>query len=321
MQKIGFLILGLLFASTSVFAGKTSTWPNVKYSYAKVYLYNIDGQLMGKHQILKEGKLDKTVQGDGKKLSEQQLDKLDRIFSSGAAIDELVNGLSGCYIPRHAIVYYDEKDQPVASMSICFECEGIRFYSPDYPRNHYASTPTLVKKAEEKLNEIKTIVESIGFKTDFKTSQIQVEENLGSMHFTNEALIDSLFPKKITIENYRQYFTDTNNISVKEHEKYTHGGDKYYFHTVLKGNSVFEFSDNEPITTLNHADVQFNDVQLCKNIEIGMRLEDVQSLFMVYDGIAYPETIEVKNNDGTKTITFHFFENRLTSYQLEVITW
>lgn len=321
MQKTGLLFIGFLFAFTNLFAGKSSTWPNVKYSYAKLYLYNIDGQLNGKHQILKEGKLDKTVQGEGKKLSEQQLDKLDRIFSSGAAIDELLNGLSGCYIPRHAIVYYDEKDKPVASMSICFECEGIRFYSPDYPRNHYASTPALVKKAEEKLKEIKSIVESLGLKTDFKTPQIEVEENLGSMHFTNSALIDSIFPEKITIENYRQYFTDTNNITVKEHVKYTHGGDKYYFHTVTKGNSVFEFSDSEPVTTLSHANVQSSDISLCKKIEIGMRLEDVQSLFMVYDGIAYPETIEVKNNDGTKKITFHFYENRLTSYQLEVINW
>lgn len=321
MRKV--LVFSSIFLLSSLlsFAGKSSTWPNVKYSYAMVYLYNIDGELHGKHQILKDGKLDKTVQGEGKKLSNEQLEKLDGIFSSGAAIDELLNGLSGCYIPRHGIVYYDEKNKPVASMSICFECEGIRFYTPDYPRNHYASTPALIKKAEEKLQEIKSIVSELGFKTDFKMAQIQNEENFGSMYFTSNKAIDSIFPAKITIDNFRTFLSDTNDLSIKEHIKYTHGGDKYYFHTITKGNSIMEFSGSDEMTTLSTADVQWTDVQICKNISIGMRLEDVQSLMPVYDGIAYPEMMEIKNEDASKRIEFHFFENKLASYKIEVLNW
>lgn len=321
MRKI-LLPLLISLLSTNVFsAGKTSTWPNVKYSYALVYLYNIDGNLNGKHQIIKDGKLDNTVQGEGKKLTNEQLNKLDEIFSSGAAIDELVNGLSGCYIPRHAIVYYDEKDKPVASMSICFECEGIRFYSPSYPRNHYASTPALVKKAEEKLNEIKEIVKSLGFKTDYKVAPIKSEENLGSMYFTDSKVINSIFPEKITIENFKNFLSDTNDLNVKEHVKFTHGGDKYYFHSVKKGNSILEFSGNDKNTTLSSADVQSSDVSICKTIKLEMRLEEIQALFPVYDGIAYPEMIEIKNEDGSKRISFHFFENKLISYKIEVLNW
>src|SRR5688572_29171625 len=119
MKPIFTFLLMLLVQWNPALAGG-SHWPGVKYSYAKVYLYNVNGDLRGNHQILKEGKLDKTVQGEGKKLSDEQASKLEKIFASGPAIDELVVGLSGCYIPRHAIVYYDEKDKPVASMSICF---------------------------------------------------------------------------------------------------------------------------------------------------------------------------------------------------------
>ncbi len=322
MYKLSYLFAFLLLPATILKAGG-SVWPGVKYSYAIVYLYNVDGGLAGNHQILKDGKLDKTVVGEGKKLASSVTSKLDKIFASGAAIDELLNGLSGCYIPRHAIIYYDSKDKAVASMSICFECEGIRFYSPSYPRNSYASTPELVKEAQEKLKELKAIIESVGIKTEFKMAEIKKPEvkNEGSIHFTDSRAIDSLFPAKITLKNYRTFFTDTLDIKVQEDEKYTYGGEKYIFVDVYKGNSHLYFSGPDENSSLESASVSWNDVVLCKKVKIGMTLEEVQNFLMVYDGISNPEILSIQNEDGSKKITFKFFENKLMLYELEVRVW
>jgi len=327
MKGIYLLFLALLINVNLTLAGG-GTWPGIKYSYAKVYLYNVDGNLRGSHQILKEGKLDKTVQGEGKKLSLEQTSKLEKIFASGAAIDELVNGLSGCYIPRHAIVYYNEKDEPVASMSICFECEGIRFYSPSYPRNHYSSNEKLVKKAQEKLKEIKAIVESLGIKTEFKMEETTTSKdtivitNRGTMNITDNRAIDSIFPNKITYQNYfKECILDNDTVTIHKDEKYTYGGEKFTFITVMKGNSSFYFSGPEENASLETASIAWTDVQFSKKLKIGMSLDEIMSFILVYDGISNPEELTIQNTDGTKKITFFLFENKLSYYNVEVKAW
>jgi hypothetical protein len=310
----------MLLTMNFCFAGG-SNWPGVKYSYAMVYLYNVDGNLRGSHQILKEGKLDKTVQGEGKKLTDEQASKLEKIFASGSAIDELVNGLSGCYIPRHAIVYYDEKDQPVASMSICFECQGIRFYSPSYPRNHYSSNDKLVKKAEEKLKEMEEIVKSLGFETQFKQEEIKPIMNNGVMTITDGLTIDNLLPEKVTFENFKDYLTNQENMKTLYDEKYTYGGEKFIFIQVDKGKSMLYFSGSDEKASLEKASVKDNDIQLCKSVKIGMTTEEIQSLMPVYDGISEPSEIIIQNEDGSKKISFKLNENKLIQYDLEVRVW
>jgi hypothetical protein len=320
MRKIFFILLSICLPVSFLFAGG-SHWPGVKYSYAMVYLYNVDGNLHGFHQILKEGKLDKSVQGEGKKLSGDQASKLEKIFASGPAIDELVNGLSGCYIPRHAIVYYNEKDEPVASMSVCFECEGIRFYSPSYPRNHYASSEKLIKEAETKLTEIKAIIESLGFKTDYKMSLDPPAENNGSMTITDGAFLDSLLPAKVSFGNRTDYFTDEENLKTIYDEKYTYGGEKFIFVEVYKGKSKLFFSGPDENASLENARVVDNDVKLLKKIKIGMTTEELMGLFILYDGISNPSEITVQNQDQTQKVTFKFTENKLVEYYLEVRVW
>lgn len=321
------IIMTLLFSQLNTALAGGSVWPGVKYDYAMVYVYNLDGNLRGNHQILKDGKLSPTVEGEGKKLSMDQASHLEKIFASGAAIDELLVGLSGCYIPRHAIVYYNEKNEAVASMSICFECGGIRFYSPSYPRNHYSSSPKLVKKAEEKLNEIKVLIESLGLKTEFKKTDEKTATpdslivNQGTMFFTNNAIIDSLFPPRITLENFRQYMIDDIDIRIFTDEKYTHGGQKFVFSEIYKGKSALLISGPKDNTSLESAAVLANDVTLLRNVKIGMSTEEVQGLFLVYDGIAYPSEITIQNEAGTKKIVFMMSENKLTQYTLAVTAW
>lgn len=212
-------------------------------------------------------------------------------------------------------------------MSICFECGGIRFYAPSYPRNHYASSPKLVKKAEEKLNEIKLIIESLGMKTEFKitdekaATKDSVIVNEGTMFITSNATIDSLFPPKITLQNFRQYLVDEKDIRIFTNEKYTNGGEKFVFSEVYKDKSSLLFSGPEDHSSLESAAVSANDVVLLRKVKIGMSTEEVQNLFLVYDGIAYPSEITVQNEAGTKKIVFMMSENRLTQYRLEISLW
>lgn len=244
-----------------------------------------------------------------------------KIFASGAAIDELVNGLSGCYIPRHAIVYYNEKDLPVASMSICFECQGIRFYSPSYPRNHYSSNDKLVKKAEEKLKEIEEIVKSLGFETQFKQKEIIPITDNGVITITNAITVDSLLPEKVTYENFKDYFTNHENMKTFYDEKYTYGGEKFIFIQVDKGKSMLYFSGPDEKAYLEKAIVKDNDVKLCKRVKIGMTTKEIQGLMPVYDGISAPSEIVIQNEDGSKKISFKLSENKLIEYHLEVRVW
>lgn len=41
--------------------------------------------------------------------------------------------LTKCTFPRHAIVYFDTEDKPVASLNVCFDCEAV-LANPDYPK-------------------------------------------------------------------------------------------------------------------------------------------------------------------------------------------
>ena len=55
----------------------------------------------------------------------------------GERVVEIVSNTKGTYLaskcpfPRHAFVIFDAKDQPVASVDICFEC-GDLFAWPDF---------------------------------------------------------------------------------------------------------------------------------------------------------------------------------------------
>ena len=69
----------------------------------------------------------KTKHGEGKIIDEVGTKVLSRI--TGMDMSSLNLGLSKCFIPRHGIVYYDEKDS-VASISICFEWKIALFPNP-----------------------------------------------------------------------------------------------------------------------------------------------------------------------------------------------
>ena len=103
---------------------QTSTWPYVKYEYAKAYLYNLDSKLHGNYQIVKNAKIDKTVITEGTFLTKEQSRKIIQL--SGKDVKGLNAGLSACFIPYHAIVFFSENNKPVASVMLAFDCESMR---------------------------------------------------------------------------------------------------------------------------------------------------------------------------------------------------
>lgn len=101
-------------------------WPYKDYKYVRAYLYNLDNKLYGKHAIVKGNKLDPTVVGDGAKLSQKQVQTL--VTLTNKDIQGLIEGLSKSYIPHHGFVFYDKENQPVAYITLCFDCESLRVW-------------------------------------------------------------------------------------------------------------------------------------------------------------------------------------------------
>lgn len=145
------LLVGLSAKSASF------TFPNVEFSYAKLYFFNLklDKPSGMDFAIYDKGVYAASKLGTGLILSKSFLDKVENTLKNG--VEELVMGLGKCYMPRHGIIYYDENNMPVASLSVCFECDRISLWS---------KTPLRVKqdvanfdfdKAEKQIAELQKI--------------------------------------------------------------------------------------------------------------------------------------------------------------------
>jgi hypothetical protein len=97
-----------------------STWPHAKWSYAKVYTYD-------SHRTRTPWRIIENI---------RQSVRLNRTQSQIALT--LVHGTLGGHVytkcpfdPRHAIVFYNQKDEEVGAIVICFECTDSKTY-PEY---------------------------------------------------------------------------------------------------------------------------------------------------------------------------------------------
>ncbi|MCF6242729.1 MAG: SdiA-regulated domain-containing protein, partial [Bacteroidales bacterium] len=96
----------------------------IDYAYAKAYMYNFNSDLNAKYQIIKDGKIDETALPSEKRLSAKQIEQL--IDLTNKKVEGLITGLSKCFNPHHAIVFFDNSDKPIASVMFDFNCEAIR---------------------------------------------------------------------------------------------------------------------------------------------------------------------------------------------------
>lgn len=150
-----------LTASGAGGGASAGNWPYRPYARARAYLYNLDNSLLGRHAIVKDGRLDATVVGNGVSLTPEQAAKAVEL--TGRGIGGLLEGLSKSHIPHHGIVFFDTSDRPVASLTFCFDCESMRA-EPAIPCPPIRSelSPAEIKRLQEILGEFKSIIRGCG---------------------------------------------------------------------------------------------------------------------------------------------------------------
>lgn len=127
-----FTTITLLAASISTFAQtKDNTafdWNHPKYSTAKAYLYNLQNRDFRTFGILDTNKnLNKTVVDTaGVSLNKKQIKKVLAVVTGKTPGED--DYLAKCYVPHHAIVFYDENNNPVAHIAMCFYCGRKKIY-------------------------------------------------------------------------------------------------------------------------------------------------------------------------------------------------
>ena len=108
---------------------RAPTWFHMPFDHARAYLYNLDDEegasLDHSIRIIWHGELNPTVvYREGVTLTAEQVDQLRDAVTHGTNETAAM-----CFNPRHAFVFYDGDDQPVAWLEVCFECSDY-FSSP-----------------------------------------------------------------------------------------------------------------------------------------------------------------------------------------------
>ena len=235
------LIIGL---QVRLLAG-TDKWPGIEYKSVKVYLYNLDDRLFGQHQTIKNDKLDSTIIQPGKSLTAEQVETVIKLSNENTNLLEL--GLSSCFLPHHAIVFFDANEKPVAYISICFMCDAARFFPAKKLNLNEVSNPKKEKVVLEQLDRLNQIVRNAGLLV-LKTSP---EYNMLSRIYKYPKA-DSLeidFPgfTKQNVKSFTWAKQGFNNFSSCEGEKdstvkIAAGGRHYYFFSIKTLNSEIRYS-------------------------------------------------------------------------------
>jgi hypothetical protein len=157
------LILTLFFTSQVAAYAGGFRFPNVPYAYAKMHYFNIELEAphMNQPSIYRDGIYAETKVGNGQIVSEEMHNEILNIFKHGA--DELVYGLSKCYLPHHGIIYYNDRHEPVASLSICFACDQIKIWSKEPIKFEDDYTKFDYPKAEKQMADLEKTFRKAGY--------------------------------------------------------------------------------------------------------------------------------------------------------------
>lgn len=138
-----------------------SDWPAVPYSYVKLFEYNLETTLRGEYEPVKQGLPDATAVGRYVDLNAKQADEIIKWMEDETSV--LQAGLSKCFEPHHAVVFYNERHEVVAWCSVCFLCQKVIFW-PAKERNEIRKmSMRKVQKAEKQLNELQAMFATHGF--------------------------------------------------------------------------------------------------------------------------------------------------------------
>jgi hypothetical protein len=315
---IGVIAL-LFFTITGSCQEHKKGFPEVDYVVAKVYYFNTQEEKNRPISYIytPETGLAENAIDAGVELSKVSL--LSLLTELNKGLEGLIMGTSGCFIPRHGIVFHSANGEVVAAMSICFECESIRFW--DSKKGHYTSK---VKKVNEKLiaqqmSKAKEIMQSEGIKVfasaqEYATLTInEVGKSQSKMKIIT--VQDNTYIEQLigtgSQDDMLTWFDKCDKVTVSEDPKYTAGGDKYIFYTIKSANSQMLFSQEGERWILGDGLIRDACIELPNGIKVGSSLEQVMATFNVYDGISSPDCMSIVGQ--TFKIVYNFeFEKLVT---------
>lgn len=258
-------------------------FPNVQFEYAKLYLFNLDLDKPSHmdFRIYKDGVYAKSKLGNGQILSDKFHEKIQKTFARG--IDELNMGLSKCYMPRHGIIYYSKEHEPVASLSICFECDKISVWSKEGYSFKDDYDNFNLDKAEKQISDLAKIV------AEEEIPVYAHPDDLDKylLHLKKNASFNAKSTVKINADQELNAFTDT--LTAIMTSSWVHKTSKLYsketidtlqnsdgtidiFQVVKMGKkTVFNFIDNQLI----EGRIYHNSIILPMGISVGMSVAEV----------------------------------------------
>lgn len=323
------ILITLILALAGHLHAGSFTFPNVEYSYARVYLFNTGEEAARdrpEFSIYREGIYAASKLGDGWEFSAELNSQMNAIFAKG--VDMLAAGLSGCYIPRHGIIYFDKTGKPVASASICFECQRIVFWSiqklPEFSTN---LSEKEIPRAEKQMAELENLLVKNNIPVFKNTAQYTdlIAKADSSYSNNGEIIFDytktSAFGQRyVSVTEFKSWILnpdfklkESTETTFSQREGDTHSWD----YLVLTSNSgtKITFSGTTVESALQEVVIRDPEIRLPNGISVGMSLEQVQNTFVVWDGIAWPASIVVNYKDANLR---YKFKNR-TLVEIELV--
>jgi hypothetical protein len=115
-------LIALLAITISSALAAPKKWPDVPYTHVVGYCYDFSQDARGASISFPDGSLHKgVIKATTVRLSDAQTENLLKILNDDV---EHERGESECYDPHHAFVFYDSNWKIVASIDICFLCDG-----------------------------------------------------------------------------------------------------------------------------------------------------------------------------------------------------
>jgi len=260
-------------------------FPVSNYSYAKVYLLNLDWQATQTrpNQHVFNGSYAITKEGEGYTIPNKDLQSI--LETVNELKEEMHTGLSKCFIARHGVIFYNSKHEPVASMSICFECERLTTWDNDssyydekigYPK----FSESLVKKTEKGFKYMKHIFQKNEIPV-FKYDELDQYKKVfpkDTIHTKISMKKMPLVTESIKYNDVKKWFTESKEIKESVDTKFTAGGDRFKFKKIKYLNSNFLFFDENENPKLAEATIVDPLINTVFGLRIGQSIDEINNL-------------------------------------------
>lgn len=324
MKRIRHLLIFLLI-SNNYFVLASAGFPGVEYSYAKMFLFNIEDSISRPDEhVYEDGIYAKSKIGEGIEVKQEILNHLNKIMSGD--INSMLIGLSGCFQPRHGVIYYNENHVPVASVSICLECERIQYWTKGRFKYEVNSSRFSEEKAIKQFKFIKKNIvipnlpvfegANIGGQYLKFCKENTAFMNRGEITIHSDSLL-KFFNEKTNLSQVQTWCKNLSKLKDDEVVKITAGGDKYSFKKQYYDSTEFLYINNDVNPTLTEAKIYSAEITLPNGVQVGMSFGEILNSIGVYDGPENPEVIII-DNDKVKLV-YHFTFQTLKGIELSII--